>query len=53
MRGTPTWVIKGRWDAGESDSDIVDDFQIEKEEVREALRFEGVLPEGRKELQLH
>jgi uncharacterized protein (DUF433 family) len=44
VKGTPTWVIKGRWDAGESDSDIAEDFGIQKEEVGEALRFEGVLP---------
>jgi uncharacterized protein (DUF433 family) len=50
VRGTPTWVIKGRYEAGESDSDIADDFRIDKEEVRQALKFEGVLPGGRGEL---
>jgi uncharacterized protein (DUF433 family) len=53
VRGTPTWIIKGRWDAGESDTDIAEDFQIGKDEVREALRFEGVVPGGRRELPLH
>jgi uncharacterized protein (DUF433 family) len=53
VSGTPTWVIKGRWDAGESDSDIADDFQIKKEEVREALKFEGVMQGGRRELRVH
>jgi uncharacterized protein (DUF433 family) len=53
VKGTPTWVIKGRWDAGESDSDIADDFGIEREEVREALKFEGVVPGVRGEGQLH
>jgi uncharacterized protein (DUF433 family) len=53
VKGTPTWVIRGRWAAGESDSDIADDFGIEKEEVREALRFEGVVPGVREESQLH
>lgn len=48
VRGTPTWVIKGRWSAGESDTDIAEDFRIGKVEVREALRFEGVLPNGGK-----
>lgn len=48
LRGTPTWVIKGRWDAGESDTDIADDFGMRKAEVREALKFEGVLPDGGK-----
>lgn len=45
IKGTPTWAIKGRWDAGESVSDIAEDFGIEKAEVREALRFEDILPE--------
>ena len=49
---TPTWVIRGRWDAGESDSDIADDFGLKKEEVREALKFEGVVP-GRRGKRLH
>jgi uncharacterized protein (DUF433 family) len=53
VHGTPTWIIKGRWDAGESDTDIAEDFQIGKDEVREALRFEGVVPGGRGELRLH
>ncbi|MGA7455028.1 MAG: DUF433 domain-containing protein [Rhodoplanes sp.] len=52
VRGTPTWVIRGRWDAGESDSDIADDFGLKKEEVREALKFEGVVP-GRRGKRLH
>jgi uncharacterized protein (DUF433 family) len=47
VRGTPTWIIRGRYDAGESDSDIAQDFGIEKEEVREALKFEKALPVGR------
>jgi uncharacterized protein (DUF433 family) len=51
--GTPTWVIRGRWNAGESDTDIAEDFGIKKEEVREALRFEKVLPRGRNTSRLH
>ncbi len=46
VKGTPTWVIRGRWDAGESDTDIAEDFGIKKEEVREALKFEGIIPGG-------
>ena len=42
VKGTPTWIIRGRYDAGESDSDIAEDFGIKKEEVPEALKFEGV-----------
>jgi uncharacterized protein (DUF433 family) len=47
IKGTPTWIIKGRWDAGESDSDIAEDFRIDPNDVKEALRFEGVVPSGR------
>jgi uncharacterized protein (DUF433 family) len=53
VKGTPTWVIRGRWDAGESDTDIADDFGIKKDEVREALKFEGVVPFGRGKSRLH
>ena len=42
IRGTPTWIIRGRWDAGESNSDIADDFGLTKEEIRKALEFEQV-----------
>jgi uncharacterized protein (DUF433 family) len=41
VRGTPTWVVKGRWVAGESVDEIAEDFDLEKELVREALLFEG------------
>ena len=46
IKGTPTWIIKGRWDAGESDSDIAEDFRIDSSDVKEALKFEGVVPAG-------
>lgn len=42
VRGVPTSVIKGRWAAQEAIEDIVDDFRLDPEEVRQALRFEGV-----------
>lgn len=48
VNGTPTWVIKGRWNAGESDTDIATDFGLTKDLIREALKFEGVLPNGGK-----
>jgi uncharacterized protein (DUF433 family) len=53
VKGVPTWIIRGRWNAGESDSDIAADFGIKKEEVREALRFERIAPDGRRRLRLH
>jgi uncharacterized protein (DUF433 family)/DNA-binding transcriptional MerR regulator len=42
IRGIPTWVIKGQWNAGESDTDIAEDFGLNKDEVRKALEFEQV-----------
>ena len=44
VKGVPTWVLKGRFDAGESDSLIAEDFGLDVPSVREALKFEGVLP---------
>lgn len=44
VKGVPTWILKGRFDAGESDSVIAEDFGIDVLSVREALKFEGVLP---------
>jgi uncharacterized protein (DUF433 family) len=44
VKGVPTWIVKGRFDASESDSVIADDFGIDVPAVREALKFEGVLP---------
>ena len=43
VRGTPTWIIKGRYDAGERDSVIADDFSLRVSDVRAALKFEGVI----------
>jgi uncharacterized protein (DUF433 family) len=51
VKGTPTWIIKGRFDAGESDSDIAEDFGIARDDVREALKFEGVV--GRQGSRVH
>jgi uncharacterized protein (DUF433 family) len=54
VRGTPTWVIKGRYDAGESDTDIAEDFGLNKDEVRKALDFEQVgAGRGKTKLKLH
>jgi len=53
VKGIPTWVLRGRHDAGESDSDIAEDFGIKKEEVREALKFEGAIGAGRRKSRLH
>ena len=42
--GTPTWVLKGRWQSGESLDEIADDFGLKEAEVKTALEFEGVDP---------
>jgi uncharacterized protein (DUF433 family) len=46
IKGTPTWVLSGRWDAGETISEIAADFDLDAEDVREALAFEGVKAGG-------
>ena len=42
VKGIPTWVLKGRWKAGESMSDIREDFSLTEEEIRHALLFEKI-----------
>lgn len=42
VSGAPTWVIKERWIAGESASDIAYDFGLKQNDVKKALEFEGV-----------
>ena len=42
VNGLPTWVVKGRWKAGESMDEISEDFGISKEAIRDALAFERV-----------
>ena len=53
VKGIATWVIKGRWEAGESGTDIAEDFVINPEDVKEALRFEGVAGGGRQGSLVH
>ena len=42
VSGVPTWTLKGRWDAGESVSEMQDDYGLSEDEIRYGLRFEGV-----------
>ena len=42
VKGIPTWALKGRWVAGESISDIQEDFNLDENEIVDGLRFEGV-----------
>jgi uncharacterized protein (DUF433 family) len=48
VNGAPTWAVVDRWNAGETDSDIAEDLGLTGEQVREALRFEGMLDGGKK-----
>lgn len=42
VKGVPTWILKGRWEAGESVGEIAEDFDLSKDYVTEALAFEGI-----------
>jgi uncharacterized protein (DUF433 family) len=42
VKGLPTWVIKGRWEAGEPIKEIHNDFKLDANDIILALRFEGV-----------
>ena len=46
VKGIPTWVLRGRWKAGESVTEIMEDFNLEEREIRDALEFEGVPSEA-------
>lgn len=45
VSGVPTWVLKSRWETGESLEDIASDFNLENSSVAEALRFENIQPD--------
>ena len=40
--GIPTWILKGRWDAGESLDDIVEDFGVDRNVIIRGLEFEKI-----------
>jgi uncharacterized protein (DUF433 family) len=42
VNGVPTWVLRDRWKIGESIGDIADDYELAKDLVTAALRFESV-----------
>lgn len=42
VNGTPTWVLKERWNSGESVKDIAADYCLDSQTVFAALEFEGV-----------
>lgn len=55
VRGAPTWVIAGRWNAGESNSEIAEDFGIGLQDVKKALHFENLssIKRGKSSRHLH
>lgn len=40
--GIPTWVLRGRHNAGESVRDIMDDLGLDEAAVRDGFKFEGI-----------
>lgn len=42
VRGVPTWILKGRWVAGEKLNEIAGDFGLKESAVLDALKFEGI-----------
>ncbi len=42
VSGIPTWVLKGRYNAGESLVDVADDFGLDEVAIRDAWKFEGI-----------
>lgn len=42
VSGLPTWVIRGRYESGETVPEIVEDFDITESAIYDALAFEGI-----------
>ena len=42
VSGLPTWILKGRHQAGESIDDIKEDFRLDEVAIRDGLGFEGI-----------
>jgi uncharacterized protein (DUF433 family) len=42
VRGVPTWVLRGRYTAGEAIDEIAEDFTLKSDEIVQALSFEGI-----------
>ena len=40
--GIPTWVLRGRWEAGEGIDEIEEDFGLSREVISHGLSFEGI-----------
>ncbi len=44
--GMPTWTLRGRYKAGETFSEIVNEFDLSGQAVRDGLHFEGIKLNG-------
>ena len=42
VSGIPTWILKGRYHAGETVTDIVEDFHLVDTAIKDAWEFEGI-----------
>jgi len=42
VQGIPTWILKGRYNVGETIDDVEDDFHIDKAAIKDAWIFEGI-----------
>ena len=42
VEGVPTWVLEGRWQAGESIKEMEEDLGLSRQAVRDGLFFEGI-----------
>jgi uncharacterized protein (DUF433 family) len=42
VSGIPTWILKGRYNAGETIDDIEDDFRVPRTAIKDGLTFEGI-----------
>jgi len=42
VKGLPTWIIRGRWEAGENTDEISNDFHLDIDSIVHAFRFEGI-----------
>jgi uncharacterized protein (DUF433 family) len=42
VSGIPTWILKGRFNAGETVTDVIEDFNLEETAIKDAWEFEGI-----------
>lgn len=45
VKGAATWILRDRYNGGESVSDLAEDFDLDQVLVLDALKFEGIEPD--------